>query len=192
MVQKFRKKPVVVEAVQWNSRNREEIEHFTGFLPADIVDGGPGLVYLPGGNMEIPTLEGMITASPGAWIIKGVKGEFYPCKPDIFQQTYEPVEGVVPDPLVHPVKVGARVEWDGSNYRNARGTVVKLYQVNTGGTLMPKWCAKVRVDANCGYPYYSRRKATTISVHLLRTDNVPPEVRAIPADAAHDMGKEGA
>ena len=43
-------------------------------------------------ELHIPTLEGAMTASPGDWIIRGVQGEFYPCKPDIFAETYEPVE----------------------------------------------------------------------------------------------------
>lgn len=58
----FRKKPVVIEAEQWL---------------------GPG-------TLEIPTLEGVMTASEGDWIITGVKDERYPCKPDIFEATYEP------------------------------------------------------------------------------------------------------
>lgn len=61
---KFRKKPVVIEASQ----------------------------NLTGEDIAIPTLEGTMIASPGDWIITGVKGEIYPCKPDIFAATYEPAE----------------------------------------------------------------------------------------------------
>jgi hypothetical protein len=46
--------------------------------------------YMQTGGIYIPTLEGVVVASPGDWIIRGVKGEFYPCKPDIFEATYEP------------------------------------------------------------------------------------------------------
>lgn len=79
---KYRKKPVVIEAVQWTGNNRDELVRFMG------------VVGFTGGNPTISTMEGELTASVGDWIIKGVKGEFYPCKPDIFAATYDPVEGV--------------------------------------------------------------------------------------------------
>lgn len=76
---KFRKKPVVIEAVQWFKHgDHAMVKHD----PAPHVDRKYGW---------IDTLEGGHIVSPGDWIIKGVKGEFYPCKPDIFEQTYEPV-----------------------------------------------------------------------------------------------------
>jgi hypothetical protein len=81
---KFRKKPVVIEAVQYTGENADEIDNFVGF---DLVRLLMSPVIL-----EIPTLEGTHRASKGDWIIKGVKGEFYPCKPDIFVATYEPVD----------------------------------------------------------------------------------------------------
>lgn len=79
---KFRKKPVVIEAVQWNGKNI-----------ADIDKQNPSRQYSYGtdGNLEIYTLEGTMIAKPGDWIIWGVKGEMYPCKPNIFEATYEPV-----------------------------------------------------------------------------------------------------
>ena len=96
---KYRKKPVVIEAVKWTGENIEEALKFIQdgkpdftHLPSDGVHIVPGVGHTPvDGKLYIPTLEGQITASPGDWIIKGVKGEFYPCKPDIFEQTYEPV-----------------------------------------------------------------------------------------------------
>lgn len=94
---KFRKKPVVIDAVQWTGSNIGDMLKFVDFslLPDDgQYVGGPGIGYVPAlGELTIPTLEGDHTASAGDWIIKGVAGEFYPCKPDIFDQTYEPVEG---------------------------------------------------------------------------------------------------
>lgn len=99
----FRKKPVVIEAVQLNWRNWNEICDFLG----DIVGHhNPGrsspefsddcgekqngdAQYI---ELTIPTLEGDHIAKHGDWIIKGVAGEFYPCKPDIFAATYEPAE----------------------------------------------------------------------------------------------------
>ena len=79
---KFRKKPVVIDAIQWTGDNREEIDEFMGESRRKI----------PGNGLQIYTLEGIMDASVGDYIIKGVKGEFYPCKPDIFEMTYEPVE----------------------------------------------------------------------------------------------------
>lgn len=77
---KFRKKPVVIDAVQWTGENRDEIFQFVG-RDASVGDV-TGLV--------IKTLEGEHKASVGDWIIRGVNGEHYPCKPDIFDKTYEP------------------------------------------------------------------------------------------------------
>ena len=78
---KFRKKPVVIEAVQWGGANYAEISLFTNKAFRKQSDGA----------LEFDTPEGRMKASVGDWIIKGVKGEFYPCKPDIFMATYEPV-----------------------------------------------------------------------------------------------------
>jgi hypothetical protein len=96
---RFRKKPVVIEAVQLNWKNWNEVCDFLGEIisksnparygEASDTCGEPGPDYI---NLNIPTLEGKHTALHGDWIIKGVKGEFYPCKPDIFKLTYDPVE----------------------------------------------------------------------------------------------------
>lgn len=91
---KFRKKPVVIEAVQWQGDNIQEVLSIVDFdkLP-DLNDGyiKPGISQVLG-TLEIPTLEGVMTATSGDWIIRGVEGEVYPCKPSIFETTYEPVE----------------------------------------------------------------------------------------------------
>lgn len=78
----FRKKPVEVEAVQ-----------FTGDVwpVLDFVDGKNAFANEMGGKLTIRTLEGDMTVSINDWVIKGVQGEFYPCKPDIFEQTYDKV-----------------------------------------------------------------------------------------------------
>jgi hypothetical protein len=77
----FKKKPVVIDAVLYTGQNVVVINNF--------VNGARGLL-VDGDQICIATLEGVMRASPGDWIIKGVKGEFYPCKPDIFDATYEP------------------------------------------------------------------------------------------------------
>jgi len=80
---KYRKKPVVIDAVKWDGHNYDEVSRFTGIMYYPIGAGG----------ILIDTLEGKMTASIGDYIIKGVNGEFYPCKPDIFAKTYEEVIG---------------------------------------------------------------------------------------------------
>ena len=92
---KYRKKPVVIDAVQWDGRNIDAVLLFFGDiskLPNTGAYVHPGIGHcVPEGTLTIPTLEGEMTARAGDWIIKGVKGEYYPCKPDIFEATYEPV-----------------------------------------------------------------------------------------------------
>lgn len=84
MIQKFRKKPVVIEAILWNG-NADEANTFIG------ENFGTDWKYENGSQkIIIPTLEGEMLGNIGDWIIKGVNGEFYPCKPDIFKKTYEP------------------------------------------------------------------------------------------------------
>ena len=89
-VSKFRKKPVVVEAMQHTSETREEIIAWSGAGHVGIDEDGAEYELA---NLRISTLEGVMRCDLGDWIIKGVKGEFYPCKPDIFAATYEPAEG---------------------------------------------------------------------------------------------------
>lgn len=79
MIKKYRKKPVEVEAVQWTGFNIKEIANFTEGNMAINEDN----------QLCIFTLEGVHLASVGDYIVKGIKGEFYPCKPDIFEKTYE-------------------------------------------------------------------------------------------------------
>lgn len=79
----YRKKPVTIDAVLWTGGNFNAVRVFVG-------EGRP-IHQLGDDKLGIETLEGVMTANSGDWIIKGVKGEFYPCKPDIFAATYEKV-----------------------------------------------------------------------------------------------------
>ena len=81
MINKYVKKPVVVEAIKYDGTNKVEIQEFMDRYLDDTQDG----------QLKIETLEGIMLANIGDYIIKGVSGEFYPCKPDIFIQTYEKV-----------------------------------------------------------------------------------------------------
>ena len=79
---KYRKKPVEIEAIIWNGENLNEVLKFANTSYIDVDN------Y----TLKIETLEGDMIADRGDYIIKGIKGEFYPCKPYIFKQTYELVK----------------------------------------------------------------------------------------------------
>ncbi len=92
MIAKYRKKPVEVEACQWKGDNLEEIMKF---LNSEFKYNKDNTYYYTDkflydeDGLIIRTLEGLMKASIGDYIIKGVNGEYYPCKPDIFKKTYE-------------------------------------------------------------------------------------------------------
>lgn len=89
---KFRKKPVVVEAFQFSG---EEVQDCPAWFAAAVQRGAVGYEREParmGYRVRINTLEGRLVADKHDWIIKGTKGEIYPCKPDIFAEIYEPAE----------------------------------------------------------------------------------------------------
>jgi len=86
---KYRKRQLEIEAVKWNGYNLDEIKRFTGNNANVEYDEKDGEVVA---DLFIHTLEGDMHASKGDYIIKGIKGEFYPCKPDVFTQTYEEVK----------------------------------------------------------------------------------------------------
>jgi len=95
-MKRFRKKPVVIEAMQItgsHARNEDIIKWVNAHTPNfDPLDSGTWKIAAYYGEVTIRTLEGEMKATKGDWIIRGVKGEFYPCKPDIFEATYEPFE----------------------------------------------------------------------------------------------------
>lgn len=80
---RFRKKPLVIEAAQLTEDTMHEVAEWCG---------GAIRQFGEAWSVRVPTLEGELFAAPGSWIIKGVKGEFYPCEPEIFAETYEPVD----------------------------------------------------------------------------------------------------
>ena len=94
---KFKKKPVVIDAEKW-SGHEAQFHWIAGImlLKKDATNAyktdDDCMFYLDDGVLKIETLEGVMTADVGDFIIKGVQGELYPCKSDIFNQTYEPAE----------------------------------------------------------------------------------------------------
>lgn len=83
MIKKYVKNPIVIEAVQFDGENYKECESFIGKENYDNTLNYP----------NVKTLEGALRVSVGDYIIKGIKGEFYPCKPDVFLKTYAEFEG---------------------------------------------------------------------------------------------------
>ena len=86
MINKYRKKPVIIEAVIWTGNNIDEVKE----LAKNAVEH----IIFVDNNLYIETLEGNMHVSVGDYVIKGIEGEFYPCKPDIFKETYETVSMV--------------------------------------------------------------------------------------------------
>lgn len=88
---RYRKKPVEIEAMRLTTDNPKDV---CDWINSNVVRQGIDLKfgYDHTGSVVIDTLEGVMTANIGDWVIRGVKGEFYPCKPEIFEATYEPVE----------------------------------------------------------------------------------------------------
>lgn len=80
---KFRKKPVIIEAEQWEGHNLNDDNSL--FQSESVI------IKSDGSGFQVATPEGVMIGKVGDWLIKGVKGELYPCKPDIFEATYEPV-----------------------------------------------------------------------------------------------------
>ena len=88
---KYRKKPVVIEAIQFREGNFQEILNFSlGKAKRRIAYEGNTPIET--NTIDIPTLEGIMNATEGDYIIKGIENEFYPCKPNIFEKSYELVE----------------------------------------------------------------------------------------------------
>ena len=86
MIKRYKRKPIIIEAIQYLGNNFKEVEEFVGqtLLHYETIDEDDF-------TLGIPTLEGIMRASVGDYIIKGIRGEFYPCKPDIFKSIYEVV-----------------------------------------------------------------------------------------------------
>jgi len=87
----FRKKPIVIEARQWDG-SLERANDIIEWAGGEVGPIGCAVVGERAEDAFVVTLEGEMSISPGDWIIRGVQGEFYPCKPDIFEMTYEVAE----------------------------------------------------------------------------------------------------
>src|SRR5262245_27539580 len=112
---KFRKKPVVIEAFQW-----------TGQRPHEWPEWATKLVLRGGKDLVVETLEGTMRADLGDWIIKGVQGEQYPWKPDIFFTTYEPVPEMKEPKTIEELETLLNEPDDPRVTINTDGTVTRL------------------------------------------------------------------
>jgi hypothetical protein len=88
MTQRFRKKSVIIEAIQYDGTENSVVE----ILQLKETTSSARSIRVDASDLLIHTLEGVMRANKGDWIIKGINGEFYPCKPDIFEKTYEKIE----------------------------------------------------------------------------------------------------
>ena len=90
---KYKSKPVVIEAIQWTGRNLSDILAFCPIIKGTIVVEQPWEAgkESPGLNMTVHTPSGVCGVEVGDYIVKGIGGEFYSCKPDIFEQAYKEV-----------------------------------------------------------------------------------------------------
>ena len=157
------KKPVIIEAIQWTGENLREIISFTDG-PPDTRSRHAGMKWeeyedlVARDGLKILTLEGKMSATVGDWIIRGIKGEYYPCKPDIFAATYGKVEGFdqglpradLCDPT-QDVRVKA-LEAENARLREAGQAVVDEYPVSAGTS--PGLCGD-----ECGYGSIYRLRA---------------------------------
>lgn len=163
-VQSYKKKPVIVQAIQYTGlESYPAVCEFTGWLHRIVPDG-----------IVITTLEGNMTASIGDYIIRGVKGEFYPCKPDIFAATYETIgEGFyLADSPVQPFMINPLVE---AAYLNAvrKGWHDEPRSIGEMIALMHSELSEALEDHRNGHgvneTYYEGEKPCGIPVELADT-----------------------
>lgn len=158
---KATKKPVTIEAVKWDGENSGEIIAFCGDSAFTAVESQMGQTETE--ELYIKTLEGNHHASVGDYIIKGVNGEFYPCKPDIFGKTYD----IVGDDSGKILKVKAGVRYFEDGEVNGGNDITYEAQEQGVKPLMPcvedgNWC--LDIDAETGV-ILNWPKGTTAHVH---------------------------
>ena len=147
---KYRKKPVVIEAVQWTGDNEEEIKRFAPVAAVfkyimsndkstSLCMEKPQSGYIEATTLEINTLEGVMQASLGDYIIRGVNGEYYPCKPDIFEKTYEKTDSLSAidfGDAIEVLKRGGAIRRSGWNGKGL--FVVKQVPAHIESDIIPK------------------------------------------------------
>ena len=160
---KYKKKPVIIDAIQWTGGNMVEIADFAkGFAKFDEIRQSDAENKIPAQyDLSIQTLEGTMQASRGDYIIKGVNGEFYPCKPDIFEKTYEKADSVSAmdfGDAIEVLKQGGAIRRSGWNGKGL--FVVKQIPAHIESDVIPKMqslpqAAKDRIMRTNGFIDYT-------------------------------------
>lgn len=160
---KYKKKPVIIDAIQWTGGNIVEIADFAkGFAKFDEIRQGDAKNKIPPQyDLSIQTLEGTMQASRGDYIIKGVNGEFYPCKPDIFEKTYEKADSSSAmdfGDAIEVLKQGGAIRRSGWNGKGL--FVVKQIPAHIESDVIPKMqslpqAAKDRIMQTKGFIDYT-------------------------------------
>ena len=122
MINKYRKKPIIIEAVVWTGYNIDEVKELAKNATENLIFNN--------NDLFIETLEGNMKVSVGDYIIKGVEGEFYPCKPNIFKETYETVSMVSDnDRTTVPMSQYRKLENKNKKLRNTINRLKKEFEV---------------------------------------------------------------
>lgn len=160
---KYRKKPLIIDAIKWTGGNMVEIADFAkGFAKFDEIRQGDAENKIPAQyDLSIQTLEGTMQASLGDYIIKGVNGEFYPCKPDIFEKTYEKADSSSAmdfGDAIEVLKQGGAIRRSGWNGKGL--FVVKQIPAHIESDVIPKMqslpqAAKDRIMQTKGFIDYT-------------------------------------
>lgn len=131
---KYKKKPVVIEAIKWNG---DKISEVTDWISKAL---DKGVIMRFGNEVKILTLEGIMTASSGDYIIKGINGEIYPCKPDIFDKTYdivkEDTDSICFGDAIEVLKQGGAIRRKGWNGKGL--FVIKQVPAHIESGIIPK------------------------------------------------------
>lgn len=138
---KYRKKPIVIDAIQWNGKNMVEIADFAkDSIEFNEIRQGDAENKIPAQyDLSIKTLEGIMQASIGDYIIKGINGEFYACKPEIFEKTYEKADNSLMmnfGNAIEALKQGNVIRRRGWNGKNIY--VFKQVPAHIDGEIVPK------------------------------------------------------
>ena len=186
---RYRKKPVIIDAIQWTGGNMVEIADFAkGFAKFDEIRQGDAENKIPAQyDLSIQTLEGTMQASRGDYIIKGVNGEFYPCKPDIFEKTYEKADSLSAmdfGDAIEVLKKGGAIRRSGWNGKGL--FVVKQVPARIGSDVIPKMqslpqSAKDLILAGNGFIDYTSQ-CLIYNENTGRADSWVPSVSDIFAD----------
>jgi Protein of unknown function (DUF2829) len=151
---KYTKKPVTITALKWDG-TEERFQEIKALAPA-----GALINRTHEGKIEIPTLEGVLTADLGDMVIQGIKGELYPCKPDIFDASYVPAEtypttGLDFGEAINALKAGFKVARSGWNGKN-------MFLILNGGYSVP--ADKARPDNHIDQKFLESRGCGSLDI----------------------------